>query len=117
MKYSSLESSQQDESNGSSDFQRSEKGELRFVLGVSSVFRRTEKTKIRFGWASEEQKTQRFVRTVSDGFRRTEKGEPLLRFISGGLLNNGKEQDSLGGFPKGTEKGTKIRSRWGFLEE
>ncbi|CAB4380550.1 unnamed protein product [Rhizophagus irregularis] len=25
------------------------------------------------------------------GFQRTEKGEPLLRFISGGLLNNGKE--------------------------
>ncbi|CAB4404648.1 unnamed protein product [Rhizophagus irregularis] len=37
-------------------------------LGVSSIFRRTEKTKIRFGWASEEQKTQRFVRTVSSGF-------------------------------------------------
>ncbi|CAB4395602.1 unnamed protein product [Rhizophagus irregularis] len=25
------------------------------------------------------------------GFQRTEKGEPLLRFISGGLLNIGKE--------------------------
>ncbi|CAB5371693.1 unnamed protein product [Rhizophagus irregularis] len=35
-----------------------------------------------------------------------EKGEPLLRFISGGLLNNGKELRfvNLGGFPKNQKK-------------
>ncbi|CAB4420991.1 unnamed protein product [Rhizophagus irregularis] len=56
-------------------------------LGVSSIFRRTEKTKIRFGWASEEQKTQRFVRTVLGGFPKNGRLDP------GSVL---KVQDAIG---------------------
>ncbi|CAB5393631.1 unnamed protein product [Rhizophagus irregularis] len=72
------------------DFQRSEKGELRSWMSRVS-FEEWKKTKIR---------------KFRVGFRRTEKGEPLLRFISGGLLNNGKELRfvNLGGFPKNQKK-------------
>ncbi|CAB5391173.1 unnamed protein product [Rhizophagus irregularis] len=45
------------------------------VLGFSGVFRKMEKTKIRFRWASEKQKTQ--------------------RFILGGFLKNGKRRRIL----------------------
>ncbi|CAB4422450.1 unnamed protein product [Rhizophagus irregularis] len=47
------------------------------------------------------------------GFQRTEKGEPLLRFISGGLPNNGKElrfiRVGLGWVSEERKKKTKIR--------
>ncbi|CAB4404647.1 unnamed protein product [Rhizophagus irregularis] len=74
------------------------------VLGVSSVFQRTEKTKIRFGWASEVQKTQRFIRTVSDGFPKNGKRRTFIKIHLG-----------FGWISKERKKGTKIHSG-GFLK-
>ncbi|CAB5299219.1 unnamed protein product [Rhizophagus irregularis] len=68
-----------------------------------------EKTKILSGGLPKNRKLKDSSRM---GFRRTEKGEPLLRFISGGLLNNGKELRfvNLGGFPKNRKKEPKFVS-------
>ncbi|CAB5359618.1 unnamed protein product [Rhizophagus irregularis] len=52
--------------------------------------------------SSEERKNQDLFQV---SFRRTEKEEPLLRFILGGFLNNGKELRFVsGGFLKNRKK-------------
>ncbi|CAB5365242.1 unnamed protein product [Rhizophagus irregularis] len=66
------------------DFRRLEKGELRFVnLGCLECLPKNKKTKIRFGWASEEQKTQRFV---SDGFPKNGKGKTFIKIRKYSIL-------------------------------
>ncbi|CAB4446490.1 unnamed protein product [Rhizophagus irregularis] len=91
-----------------------ENGELRFVpsggllkngkwrtkiLGFSDVFQKMEKTKIRFGWASEEQKTQRFVRMVSDVFPKNGKRRTFIKIHLGGFPKNRKKEPRFVVFP------------------